>query len=96
MHFTINNILLKQALWSLAFWLLLISAGHSQSDVQTQQQVPAEFRAGPGDFRDGYEDADYRTRSISLQARRGQEADLLAVLEAPPLGLPEVPPASRS
>ena len=91
MHFTINNVLLKQALWSFAFLLLPISAGHSQNDVQTQQQDPAEFRAGPGDFRGGYEDADYRTRSVSLQARRGQEADLLTVLQAPPLGLPAVP-----
>ena len=84
MHLTINNIQFKQALWSAAFVLLLISVGNSQNDVQPQQQ-------GPGDFRDGYEDADFRTRSISLQARRGQEADLLAVLEAPPLGLPAVP-----
>jgi cytochrome c peroxidase len=84
MFLTINNIAFKQALWSFAFLLLLLSVGHSQDDVQTPQQ-------GPGDVRDGYEDADYRTRSVSLQARRGQEADLLSVLEAAPLGLPAVP-----
>ena len=84
MHFIINNIRSKRALQSLPLLLLLISVGHSQDDTQTPQQ-------GPGDFRDGYENPDFRTRSISLQARRGQEADLLAILEAPPLGLPVVP-----
>lgn len=84
MFLTINNIVLKQALWSCVFLLLLLSVGHSQNDMQTHQQ-------GSGDFRDGYEDADYRTRSVSLQARRGHEADLLSVLEAAPLGLPAVP-----
>jgi cytochrome c peroxidase len=84
MRFTINNILIRQALLLIPFLLLLISAGHAQNDAQNPQQ-------GPGDFRDGYEDADYRTRSVSLQTRRGQKADLMAVLETPPLGLPVVP-----
>ncbi len=93
MFFTINNILIKQALWPIPLLILLISLSQAQSDAQTPRQ-------GPGDFRDGYEDADYRTRSVSLQARRGQEADLLAILQAPPLGLPAVPvpddnPATR-
>ena len=61
-----------------------MSSGHSQIAAQTPQQ-------GPGDVRDGYERSDFRTRSVSLQARRGQEADLLANLETPPLGLPVVP-----
>ncbi len=46
---------------------------------------------GPGDYRDRYEDADYRTRSQALAARVGQPADLLAIAQHPPLGLPEVP-----
>jgi len=48
-------------------------------------------RRGPGDAREGYEQADYRTDSLSLAARQGREANFLAVLEAPPLGLPPVP-----
>ena len=71
-------------MWTLPVVLLLVPLGHAQNEVQTPQQ-------GPGDFRDGYEDVDYRTRSISLQSRRGQEADLLAMLQTPPLGLPVVP-----
>jgi len=80
----INNILRRQTLWLLWLLLLLISVGRTQNNVQTPQQ-------GPGDFREGYADADFQTRSVSLQSRRGQEADLLALLERPPLGLPAVP-----
>jgi len=50
-----------------------------------------EVRHGPGDVRDGYERADYETRSASLKSRRGTEADLLALAATPPLGLPAVP-----
>lgn len=46
---------------------------------------------GPGDYRDRYEEADYRTRSQALAARVGQPADLLAIAQNAPLGLPEVP-----
>jgi cytochrome c peroxidase len=45
----------------------------------------------PGDDRHGYEGKDYQTRSLGLGARVGQEADLLARVEDPPLGLPAVP-----
>ena len=65
--------------------LLLLVAG---SQAQTQ---PAGPRQGPGDFRDGYDHADYETDSLSLESRRGAAADLLAVLDSPPLGLPPVP-----
>lgn len=74
----------KRAPWPLLFLLLSWVEGQSQSGPQPSHQ-------GPGDSRQGYDRADYRTKSISLQARRGQEADLLAVLETPPLGLPAIP-----
>lgn len=51
----------------------------------------AQTRMGPGDVRDGYEHADYETDSASLSSRQGVEADLLAVIESPPLGLPPIP-----
>lgn len=53
--------------------------------------VSAQTRMGPGDVRDGYERADFKTDSASLASRRGAETDLLAVTEAPPLGLPPIP-----
>lgn len=45
----------------------------------------------PGDFKHGYERPDYETASQDLLERRGQQADLLALAENPPLGLPAVP-----
>lgn len=58
--------------------------------VQAQTE-PSGPRQGPGDFREGYEHADYETHSLSLQSRTGAETNLLAVLESPPLGLPAIP-----
>jgi cytochrome c peroxidase len=46
---------------------------------------------GPGDYKDNYESPDYVTRSYSLEARVGQETDLLARTGNPPLGLPPLP-----
>jgi cytochrome c peroxidase len=51
----------------------------------------SEVVFGPGDVKEGYESADYETRSRSLQHRTGKAVDLLRVLAAPPLGLPEIP-----
>ena len=44
-----------------------------------------------GDNRQGYESSDFVTRSKSLQERRGNEANLLAISQSPPLGLPSMP-----
>ena len=46
---------------------------------------------GPGDVKEGYESADYRTRSRSLLERRGIKMDLIRFALDPPLGLPPVP-----
>lgn len=46
---------------------------------------------GPGDYKEGYEGAEYRTRSISLDARTGYPADLLTIAERTPTGLPDLP-----
>ena len=43
---------------------------------------------GPGDVKDGYESADYITRSLSLLDRRGSRYDLIEFALDPPLGLP--------
>jgi cytochrome c peroxidase len=55
--------------------------------------VPA-VEQGPGDFRDGYERADYVTRSIALGARSGEPGDLVGHMAEPPLGLPPLPAAA--
>ncbi|MGI9264566.1 MAG: cytochrome c peroxidase, partial [Gammaproteobacteria bacterium] len=46
---------------------------------------------GPGDSRDGYQDPHFQTRSRSLAGITGTHADLVALAESPPLGLPAVP-----
>ena len=51
----------------------------------------AQDLQGPGDVREGYEQPDYQTNSVSLTTRRGNETNLLAVIASPPLGLPAVP-----
>lgn len=51
----------------------------------------SDVTRGPGDVKTGYESADYETRSVSMLQRTGKTADLLTVLQSPPLGLPPVP-----
>jgi len=46
---------------------------------------------GPGDYKQGYESADYVTQSRHLPGRKGRALDLMALIERPPLGLPAVP-----
>lgn len=48
----------------------------------------------PGDNKDGYESESYRTRTLAVELRSGKEADLMAFVESPPLGLPPVPQPS--
>ena len=70
------------AFCSLLILLLALLLGHvSGSDVTR----------GPGDVRTGYESTAYETKSISVLQRKGKPADLLRVLQSPPLGLPPVP-----
>ena len=84
MRIEINSLSIMRLVFASPVLLLLLAASLVQGDTQKSRQ-------GPGDFRDGYEQADYQTRSASLQARQGRQADLVAVLNNPPLGLPAVP-----
>jgi cytochrome c peroxidase len=67
------------------------------NDIRTLQgeaanpALAARALQGPGDFKQGYESADYRTRAQSLQSRQGAPADLLGYLDAVPRGLPPIP-----
>ena len=60
-------------------------AGATKTILGVTQGLP-----GPGDNKSGYETDAYVTRSENLQSRRGQGADLLDLLNNPPLGLPAV------
>ena len=79
----LNHLQQKSSVLNAAL-LLLVAASHAQTE-------PSGLRQGPGDFREGYEHANYETQSLSLESRRGAETDLLAVLKSPPQGLPPVP-----
>jgi cytochrome c peroxidase len=46
---------------------------------------------GPGDYKRGYERADYVTRSQHLPGRKGRALNLMVLMAQPPLGLPAVP-----
>lgn len=63
------------------------------NDIRTLQMEAqaATVEQGPGDVREGYQDENYVTSARSLPNRTGQPADLLAVLNHAPLGLPPVP-----
>ncbi len=49
-----------------------------------------DARTGPGDYREGYDEADFRTQSRRL-VTDGKALDLVALAESPPAGLPAVP-----
>ena len=55
--------------------------------------LASSAHAGPGDYKGGYESADYETRSVAVDSRadRGTPADLMAIAAKPPLGLPALP-----
>lgn len=76
------------------------------ADVKTLLMEPAESEISrdsrsvtsesrrPGDSKDGYEHADYASRSIELAPRRGEPADLIGRANKVQLGLPalRIPP----
>lgn len=64
--------------------------GEQASSQRTLARLDGPL-GGPGDFKGGYETADYVTRSQSLRGRGGSPADLLALARSPPLGLPALP-----
>ncbi len=57
---------------------------------ETAAEAP-EAVLGPGDDKQGYESAGYRTHSRALHRPKGKAADLLRFALQPPLGLPPLP-----
>lgn len=56
-----------------------------------RKPVADEMLYQAGDNKQNYQQADYQTRSLSLQQRQGKPANLIAFAERPPLGLPKLP-----
>jgi len=54
-------------------------------------KAQADMLFQPGDNKQNYQQADYQTRSLALAQRLGRPANLLALAQQPPLGLPKLP-----
>ena len=67
------------------------ATGQTSGALESGQAFDKRQAHGPGDVKEGYESADYRTQSRSLLDRRGVKLDLIRLAEEPPLGLPPVP-----
>ena len=67
------------------------TSAQTSGELESGQAFDERQSLGPGDVKEGYERADYRTRSRSLLERRGVKMDLIRLAERPPLGLPPVP-----
>lgn len=65
-----------------------IKTAHHNSNNQKQASTYSTHLSGPGDNKSGYESRAYVTQSEDLQQRDGKDADLLSLLNSPPLGLP--------
>ena len=65
-----------------SFLCVLLFVNFSSSEINED----AIF--GPGDRKQGYEQKDYVTDSLSITARTGKEADLLQFVNKQQLGLP--------
>ena len=66
-------------------------SARTSGELDSGQTFDENQTRGPGDVKEGYERADYRTRSRSLLDRRGVMQDLIRFALDPPLGLPPAP-----
>ena len=65
--------------------------GFDAAAPYTAQHNLAAVRIGPGDSKVGYETKNYKTDSRAIEARRGETANLIRLVNQPPLGLPPIP-----
>ena len=62
-----------------------------QAQRKTDDPSGVGAQLGPGDDKQGYETAGYRTHSRALHKPRGKPVDLIQFARHPPLGLPPLP-----
>ena len=75
----------------IAALLVVQASARTSGELESGQAFDERQTLGPGDVKEGYGSADYRTRSRSLLDRRGVRMDLIRLAQDPPLGLPPVP-----
>ena len=66
------------------------AADISPNNAQQLAATNNSIRLGPGDSKVGYESENYATDSRAIEARKGVKADLIRVINTPPLGLPNI------
>ena len=71
--------------------IVVQASAQTSGELESGRTFDERQTLGPGDVKEGYESADYRTRSRSLLERRGIRMDLIRLAQDPPLGLPPVP-----
>ena len=69
---------------------LLLEAGAKPTPAPTASPATPELLRA-GDDKSGYDTNRYQTHSVALAQRKGKPADLLKLVQNPPLGLPKVP-----
>ncbi len=67
------------------------SQSDGKPDPDTTTVTVASRLSVPGDNKQGYEQSSYQTRAKALVTRTGEAANLLAIAQHPPLGLPPLP-----
>ena len=75
----------------IAALVVVQASARTSGELESGQIFDERQTRGPGDVKEGYESADYRTQSRSLLERRGVKLDLIRFAQDPPLGLPPVP-----
>ena len=70
--------------------MVLKAVAETSGTLDDGESFDASQAFGPGDVKQGYESADYQTRSRSLLSRRGKKQELMVFAENPPLGLPSL------
>ena len=75
----------------IAVLVVVQASARTSGELESGQTFDERQTRGPGDVKEGYESADYRTQSRSLLERRGIRVDLIRYAQDPPLGLPPVP-----
>lgn len=60
------------------------------ANIAVGETPNSQVELGPGDRKQGYDSVDYVTNSLSLSSRIGKPADLLDLMQNPPLGLPAI------
>jgi len=67
------------------------SAVKPDNENQAETNIHSNIRIGPGDSKTGYDTEHYITDSRAIESRQGVRANLIRVVDTPPLGLPKIP-----